>query len=702
MITVGICGTVLMTVLALLVVVDEFARNYAQRQASVRLQQLAWQMRDSLNRGMQDAFSDVSMLSELSEVREAQEPVDMRRAMEHMQRMSPNYAWIGVANPDGTVYAATQKLLEGKDVSSRPWFQNARSGATAVDYHPAVLLEKKLPQGADPWRFVDVSIPVLRRDGSVRGIMGAHLSWGWAREIAKNLLAPTSQQYGLQILVVRNDGTVLLGPKSMEEKTLTSPAVDQARRGGSGSVDEMADAKRYLTGFALTGQDVGFPALKWAVLVRQPYEVAMADFEVLQDRIMLIGAALALLLGGAGLLFARRVSAPLISLADALEHYKPDRPTPVPVVSQFHEVHLLSSTLADMVRREEQHLASLQRLNENLEQTVRERTCEIETKARQLEQALEKQSQIQTQLQESEAELRATLHNANDAFIAFDEHFSVQEWNGQAERLLGWTRSEMLGRSLVEAILTPEMRSARQVGMKQFLQHGDSSMVNQRVEIEVLRRDGASVPVEVSVAHVARRTGHLFIAFMHDISARRTLHASLESMAMKDMLTDLPNRRALMHKLPEALARAGRTGKPLAVFFLDLDGFKGINDQYGHDAGDELLRILAQRIVSTVRRTDTVARLAGDEFVVLLDMLTARDDALEVARKLLVVLAQPFALEAGTVQLSGSIGIAMHEPGCNEQADTLLGRADAAMYEAKKGGKSRFALAQPLPLPLPA
>ncbi|HEX8887193.1 MAG TPA: GGDEF domain-containing protein, partial [Noviherbaspirillum sp.] len=127
----------------------------------------------------------------------------------------------------------------------------------------------------------------------------------------------------------------------------------------------------------------------------------------------------------------------------------------------------------------------------------------------------------------------------------------------------------------------------------------------------------------------------------------------------------------------------------------DLDGFKAINDQYGHDAGDELLRILAQRIVSTVRRTDTVARLAGDEFVVLLDMLTACDDAIEVARKLLAVLSEPFALQAATVQLSGSIGIAMHEPGSSEQADTLLGRADGAMYEAKKGGKSRFALAQP-------
>ena len=162
---------------------------------------------------------------------------------------------------------------------------------------------------------------------------------------------------------------------------------------------------------------------------------------------------------------------------------------------------------------------------------------------------------------------------------------------------------------------------------------------------------------------------------------------------MKDMLTDLPNRRALQQKLPEALARSARSGKPLAVFFLDIDGFKGVNDRYGHDAGDELLRILAQRIVATVRRTDTVARLAGDEFVVVLELLSHAEDAVDIAAKLLPALAHPFALEAATVTLSGSIGIAVHRPASGESADTLLARADHAMYNAKNGGKNRYHIA---------
>lgn len=693
MITFATCGGVLVTVLALLALVDQFARNYAKRQATVRLQQVAWQMRDALNHGMRVAVGDITLLSELKELRDAGDPAGMRRPMENMQRISPNYAWIGMANPDGTVYAATGKLLEGKDVSARPWFQNARNGVTAVDYHAAVLLQKKLPQGPDPWRFVDVSIPVLRTDGSMRGIMGAHLSWVWARELAQTLLVPAAKDYETEVLIVRGDGTVLLGPKEMEEKKLASPSVDRALEGNSGAVDETANGQRYLTGYAQTGLEIGYPSLKWAVLVRQPYKVAMADFRSLQQRIVMVGLGLALVLGISGMMFARRVSQPLIRLSSAMEHYNPQQPGPVPVVSDFHEAHLLSSTLAAMVGREQRHLESLRTLNENLEHTVQVRTQEIERKAQELERSLASQAQIQAQLQESEAELRATLHHAYDAFIAFDENGLVREWNGQAERLLGWSRDEMMGNSVIDAFIVPATREARRQGLQRFLETGDSALVNQRVEMPVLRKDGVEIPVEVSVAHVPRRQGHLFIAFMHDITDRRMLHASLEQMAMKDMLTNLPNRRALQQKLPEALARSARSGKAMAVFFLDLDGFKGVNDRYGHDAGDELLRMLGQRIVAAVRRTDTVARLAGDEFVVVLEMLSHADDAVDVALKLLPALSQPFALQAATVSLSGSIGIALHEPASPEGPDALLARADCAMYDAKNGGKNRYSIA---------
>jgi diguanylate cyclase (GGDEF)-like protein/PAS domain S-box-containing protein len=328
-------------------------------------------------------------------------------------------------------------------------------------------------------------------------------------------------------------------------------------------------------------------------------------------------------------------------------------------------------------------------LNENLENLVQERTSEIEKKAHALEDALAQQLIIQERLKDSEAELRATLQNANDAFIAMDQNGIIVDWNEQAEHLLGWTRREAIGQNLSEMVVPPAMRDGYAQDLQHFIATGESNIINQRIEVTALRRDGVEFPIELAVACVPRRDGYLFIAFLHDITERKLLQASLMGMALKDALTDLPNRRALMQKLPESIARAARLGKPLAVLFLDLDGFKGINDGYGHEAGDELLRTIAQRLSGAVRTTDTVARLAGDEFVIVLEMINGDADALEVADKILQTLQQPFALTAATVSISASIGIAMHWPEDSTTAEQLITLADGAMYVAKKNGKNR-------------
>jgi diguanylate cyclase (GGDEF)-like protein/PAS domain S-box-containing protein len=697
MITLSISATVLVTVLALTGLIDHFARNYAQRQSAVRLQQIAWQMRDSLDRRMAAAVADVNFLAQLPEVRDARSPDEARMALQSLQMTEPDYAWIGLARPDGIVYAATGKTLEGADVSGRNWFRESGAGVRVFDYHPALMLADKLPANNDPWRFVDIASPVAGSNGMPRGILAVHLSWNWTRRMARTLLAPVRDQYQTEVFVVRDDGMILLGPQGTEEKQMAADSFRLAMTGDSGATVESVDGKRYLTGYAMTGMHVEGPGLKWAALVRQPYALALADFHGLQGRIAIAGVALTVALGFLGWLFARHMARPLHRLSTAIERHSLDRSARIPIVSDFHEMHLLSSTLAANAEREQRHLETLHALNESLERTVAERTAELETKAGQLQQALERQHHIQQRLQESEMELRATLQNANDAFIAVDERGRIVEWNGQAERLLGWSRDEAYGKAMADLLFDAELRTTWLQEMERFAACGESQLINHRGEARTKRRDGADIDVELSVGHVPRRDGHLFIVFLHDISERKRLHASLEGMALRDTLTDLPNRRALMQTLPEALARARRIGKPLALFFLDLDGFKGVNDRLGHDAGDELLRLLAQRIVGTVRRTDTVARLAGDEFVVLLELLASADDAVDIADKLLPLLQQPFLLKAGTVALSGSIGIALHAPDAQESVEALLSRADAAMYEAKRSGKNRYRIAADAP-----
>jgi diguanylate cyclase (GGDEF)-like protein len=180
-------------------------------------------------------------------------------------------------------------------------------------------------------------------------------------------------------------------------------------------------------------------------------------------------------------------------------------------------------------------------------------------------------------------------------------------------------------------------------------------------------------------------------AHLEDTVAART--AELQGLLMRDVLTGLPNRRALMQALPEAIARAARLGRPCAVLFLDMDGFKQVNDTRGHDEGDELLRQFGTRILHSIRETDMAARLAGDEFVVILEMLGSELDAVAKADSLLGQLTRPFSLSSGSVQVGASIGVAVQMPHQAPDPARLLVRADQAMYEAKRKGKSRVAMA---------
>jgi len=703
LVTVGVCSTVLLTVMAMLLLVDHFAVDYAAREAAQRLQQLSWQMRDSLNRAVQKAGGDVLLLSELPQVRDANSPAEIRQLLENLQKTFPDYAWIGLAYPDGSIYAGTQGLLEGVDVSARPWFKGGQQQLYAGDYHPATLLGKQLPPSADPWRFVDVAAPVHRSNGSYRGVLCVHMSWGWARRLAKTMLAPATQQYAAEFIVVRGDGTVMLGPPGMEEQQIALASLTRAQAGQPGALTERwPDGRNYLTGYSQTGSSGDPTSLKWSILVRQPEAVAMAGARALERQILLLGAILGLALALAAALLARRLARPLNALSHAIERRSTlpigTAAPPIPTVDSFHEAQVLSRALVDLIAREERHALALQALNEQLETTVAKRTREIARKALQLEQALAQEQSTQQLLQERAAELRAILDNAHDAFIALDPGGVVLDWNRQAEQLLGWRRHEVIGQPLAAMILPPLLRRAYERDMRQLAAAGADhngvmppAVLNRRVELNLVSRAGAEFPVEVSMAYVPRSNGHLFIAFLHDISERKNLFASMEAMALRDMLTGLPNRRALMQALPEAMQRASRTRKACAVLFLDLDGFKQVNDRHGHEEGDELLRQFARRIVDTVRKTDTVGRLAGDEFVVILEMLHDDAGAQEIADKLLPVLEQPFVLKTAIVKLSASIGIALHQPDDPDNIELLIGRADRAMYAVKRSTKQHSA-----------
>ncbi len=167
---------------------------------------------------------------------------------------------------------------------------------------------------------------------------------------------------------------------------------------------------------------------------------------------------------------------------------------------------------------------------------------------------------------------------------------------------------------------------------------------------------------------------------------------ALESLALHDPLTGLPNRRLLMDRLSLSIAHAHRNQSTMAVMYLDLDGFKLINDTLGHDAGDTLLQMVADRLVAAVRQEDTVSRLGGDEFVIGLSELSHADDAVNMASKVIQALAQPYNIQGRDVSMTASVGVGIY-PAHGLEVETLMKSADLALYEAKRTGKNTYRIA---------
>jgi diguanylate cyclase (GGDEF)-like protein len=205
------------------------------------------------------------------------------------------------------------------------------------------------------------------------------------------------------------------------------------------------------------------------------------------------------------------------------------------------------------------------------------------------------------------------------------------------------------------------------------------------------RKDGSLVWVDLNgVALPGERDEETTLWMMVDITQSKAYEARVERAAFHDALTGLPNRVLLADRLRQAIASAQRLKQSVAVVNMDLDGFKAVNDAHGHDAGDEVLKAVAQRLLDGIRATDTAARLGGDEFVVLLTPLPSPTGSRAICERLLRAILEPVRLSSGAmVQVGSSIGVA-HYPLDGVDAEVLMSRADQTMFESKRAGRCRI------------
>ena len=249
----------------------------------------------------------------------------------------------------------------------------------------------------------------------------------------------------------------------------------------------------------------------------------------------------------------------------------------------------------------------------------------------------------------------------------------------------GWTEDELL-RTDIRAITYPEDRADDFEFLRARMTHGARGALQR--ERRLVRKDGTTVWVQINLAAVADGESHQVIAQIQDITERRAAEAMSEHLALHDPLTALPNKRLLSDRLAIALSVARRAKTRIGAIFVDLDGFKPVNDTWGHMAGDAVLRQIAQRLQSAMRQSDTVARVGGDEFVVLATGVEQRAELERLVDRLLAAIERPCEIEAGTAMVSASIGMAVYPDDATEPSE-LIRRADAAMYEAKRARQAR-------------
>ncbi len=209
-----------------------------------------------------------------------------------------------------------------------------------------------------------------------------------------------------------------------------------------------------------------------------------------------------------------------------------------------------------------------------------------------------------------------------------------------------------------------------------------------RYDISIVTKDGLRREVEIAVSTISGDIGKQLLVVMADITARKSTEQIVQHLALHDALTGLSNRTLLFDRLEGAITAARRRNTSFALFFLDLDNFKPINDSLGHDAGDFVLKIIAQRLQSSIRESDTVARVGGDEFVLVLQEVHGPQAALSVAEKTIAALSNPIRIDKQLCEVGATLGIALY-PDHGDDADTLIRHADAAMYAAKRLGKNR-------------
>jgi diguanylate cyclase (GGDEF)-like protein/PAS domain S-box-containing protein len=294
--------------------------------------------------------------------------------------------------------------------------------------------------------------------------------------------------------------------------------------------------------------------------------------------------------------------------------------------------------------------------------------------------------EIEAKLKDNEAKYRAVIEQISEGIILFTaEDFLIIEVNAFANKILKYSLKELIYQN-IEFFIEDKKEDFRE-----NIQRLKITQISFRQELKLKVKNDKSLEVELSVSVINYQNKLVYCSVFRDISQRKKLENKLKYQAYHDSLTGLYKRDFFLHCFTKNLSRAQRNKIVIAVMFFDVDYFKQINDNYGHDIGDLLLQQFAQRLKHSLRDTDSLARWGGDEFVAILPDISSQDDLIIILDRILQTIRNPFLCHDITIRTSTSIGVAIY-PKHGKDIDSLLKKADKALYTAKKNGRNGYTI----------
>lgn len=351
--SISFAGLIMIVIVSMCVLISQRTSAELKKEIGSSLSGLAFQMSDKLDHYMWSRYNEIVLLSGLEAFWDPSRMSEAQSLLNDLSEDIPSFSWVGLTDVAGNVKASTGELLVGTSIAKRPVFLEALDKPFIGDVHDEVLHAKLLPNpSGEPLKFVDVSAPLYDGEGNFTGVLAAHLSWQWSKEIRDTVFRTLQGEgdHAIEAFVLSaKDNSVLLGPDEWIGKQLELEGAGERSAAGEWTVQEWPDGKSYLTGYSLGMGYQNYPGLGWKVIVRQPTDVAFASARGMVLDIALLGALLTVIFAVLGWVLAGRVSGPLSRISTAADRLRFGEKAEIPLSKGIKDIEVLSSSLRGLV-----------------------------------------------------------------------------------------------------------------------------------------------------------------------------------------------------------------------------------------------------------------------------------------------------------------------------------------------------------------